>query len=288
MDETNCLVPGSATDRVIILTSSQGTNCDAAKDVYVGYLSFLSALRLSLSLYQFLLWRKREGRVAERTGKKRSRFPIVPSLSLISSVSIMMFTILTSLNIANSNNGVPVILYTLYFIPVSLQGMIMHRRIVRLGAKIIPLSKANLSAIGNRAILSSLSDVPWWFVWIVRISHVVELLMFISGVFVAPLIAPSYVPVQIIEASLAYLGLAVIGLSVGHSQRVVSAINKCLAPGENIQLRKDSENAVRSLRMQQIGPAIMCVLGGSLHLLIAAAVVPMNYMYVDHFRRINR
>jgi hypothetical protein len=275
MDPTNCS-SGTSSDRVILLPYSN--DCTANFQIHVGMLSALSAVRIMVTCFQFRYWRAREIKLAEKSGKTRRRIPLLPMLSMASCVALVLFTVLTTMNIANSSNVLALLLFVLFIVPVSLQGTVLYRRIVKLGARIIPLSKTSLDKIGNSSAMISLTQLPWWLKPLVILGRVLNIILLITGLILSPLLAPSNTPVIITFTLLAIFTLIVVGLSVGQLQRVILAIKSCANISDSGTLRQDLDRAVNTLRAMQIGPFVTCTPAFILYLLSAATVIPVTYM----------
>src|SRR4051812_17607841 len=101
MDVTGCSF-GYATDGIFLYESDYvPLSCEANLIVFVVIFSALSIFRAGISVWQFKLWFRRERQRTRLTGKKRTRLPIFPLLSAIQAIVLILYTILTSFNVAN-------------------------------------------------------------------------------------------------------------------------------------------------------------------------------------------
>ena len=156
MDTTNCS-QGYATDQVLLYGEDfVPFSCGVNLGVYIGVFIVLTLLRGAMCTAQFSLWQSRENKLVARTGKRRSRWPILPLLSFLSFLMVGLFTILTSLNVANSSNGGSLMLLALFFLPLGITGIFISAKIINLGKKIIPLSTLKLDRGNNLSRLSGL------------------------------------------------------------------------------------------------------------------------------------
>jgi hypothetical protein len=281
MDSSNCSHESAATDRIMIIPFMLPTieeTCATNKYVYIGGMTVLTIVRCSFALFQFKLWRNREKKLAQRVGKKRGRIPIVPILSFVGSLALVLLTVLTSINIANSGNGIPTLLQGIINLAMYTQGLIMYKRIIELGARIIPLSKTTLTKIGNTKALVSLNQQPTWYRAVSYIVLATFGTIFISSIIVGPIIAPNYAQAQILAATSGIYTYIVVMLSIFHIQRIITAIKDCQTSDNNVQVSNDIKGAIRMLRIQQLGPAVVCVVCVIVYILVVIKVILMSYL----------
>ena len=149
---------GFATDRVFMYGSDFiPGKCDASLALFTTVLSLMSIIRCIVAGMQYKVWRTRERHMEQRTGKRRSRWPVLPATSLFQATALAAFTVLTSLDLANAENGISGVLLGLFYTPICFVGILIIMRLVRLGKRLIPLSKKQLadsssSAGGNQRV----------------------------------------------------------------------------------------------------------------------------------------
>ena len=97
---------------------------------------------MTICLAKFICSVKRTATWFERkhSGQNRGRWPIPPAVSIFASVAYFVLFTLTGLNIVNVFNGVTFSLFSLCFISISFDYLMMLLKLVRLGQKIIPMS----------------------------------------------------------------------------------------------------------------------------------------------------
>lgn len=259
MDRTNCS-EGYASDRVMLYGDDfVPFSCNVSLAVYIGVFVTLTLIRGTMCLVQFRLWIVRERRVQVRTGKKRNRLPLLPLLSCFSFSCLAVFTILTSTNVANSSNGAPLMILTLFFFTLSVTGIFMAMRIINLGKKIIPLSMVKLDNERNNPRLSQLEKSTGFLklifvleIVVIAISPITAFVGLFSPVFSTFQIAVVCYPIQNV----------LIGCGVGYQyQRVIKAIQACeFSNSQGVVIGRNHQNinrAVKKLQFQQLS-LILC------------------------------
>ena len=150
MDQFNCTY-GRFTDRLLVFNKPIG---DCSQDVaaWLTVAITILVLRIALAFVQIQVWmeRERKNKDSKQPKIQKSRWaggrrlPIVPAFSVIETIGEILFVSLGSANIANTENGA-----SLFLLMVACAGLhvilcVGSYRIVRLGRKLVPISRGAL------------------------------------------------------------------------------------------------------------------------------------------------
>jgi hypothetical protein len=142
MNTTNC-PPYLATDEIL---SIQWTpeSCDMSVIAYLTLMILLLSVRCMGWLTSVRYWRKRQAIMLKAAGDQRMkaqrRLPIVPAVSAVMQILWMTFLILTATDVGNNQNGIPAAFWGTLIMLWGFSAVSMVRRLISLGAKLIPLS----------------------------------------------------------------------------------------------------------------------------------------------------
>jgi hypothetical protein len=193
MDREGC-GEGLATDHVMLYENDwTPLSCGVSFAFYVSYFTVITFLRLLVTLAQLQMWRDREHRInktrAASAGKRR-RLPVVPFLSFVSFFAMLLFTILTSTNVATGANGGPAFLLGLLYFPVAVQAFILMSRVGRFGKRLIPKTKTQMQ---ERAIVLNTTTT---FLRVIQLNLILATLIASTSYF-AGLFSPVYITFQL-------------------------------------------------------------------------------------------
>jgi hypothetical protein len=251
MDTTFCPA-GMATDRVMLYGSDViAFSCDVPIANYVVPFALMSVIRCMVTAFQIKLW-LRKGRQAKSSSRRqKTRIPALPALSMLTSFFLILFTILTSLNIANTLNGGSLLIMALFFLPFSLGFPMFIHRVIKLGQKIIPLANVKFDEDdAKRKILADLSQY--------RIPMRITVFLLTIAILMTPIAAlaglgvHSFVVFQV--AASGYIAQDVL-IGVGFTyqyERVISAVKICgLTSLQSPERRSQIQKAINRLRLHQ-------------------------------------
>lgn len=286
MNTWNC-PPGYATDELIILPAHyahSNNTCTVYLPVYTTLFSLLTAFRTLLSYMQIHIWmsKNKTSSVSDKQGhgggrRKKKRLPIVPSFGILTSVSLLLFTILTSQNIANSSNNGSAALICFFFIPTFVAIHFSVTRIITLGKKLIPLSQATLELTNEPSKIQKLDErTPF-----IHFLHFVANITFITNpisILIFGFIFPgNYVPVALGFACYMFQCFLMTSGFVYQYQRVIRAIKTIQLINLPSSQRPAVNNAVKRLRQQQVVYTVIGSLGTAVWFAPVFKLVPFSW-----------
>ena len=230
MDQTGC-PQGLASDHVMLYGNDFiPGSCDVSIAFYIGYFSCLCVFRGMVSLLQFKIWLHRERALKQKYGRNRKRLPIVPMLSLVTSISLILFVVLTSTNVANGGNGVPTFLLGLFYFPLALESIMILVKMVRVGRNLIPLSKLGMNGTNTpdavERELANLSRATS-ALRVIFGSHILVTFTTPISFFVGLFVPSSYVTFQVGALGYAFQDLFLASGYCYQYERVIRAIRAC-------------------------------------------------------------
>lgn len=286
MNPTNCPY-GRASDQVMLYGPYfVPDSCSVNLTVYGFFFGSLVIVRVMITLVQFRLWYLRRMQQQEKGAHSRKKkmirlsFPLFPVLSTISSLSLFLFTLLTALDIAHAGNNGAASLFCIYFIPFIISTMLGMRRLIQLGAKIIPLSKATLrQQHGDEdrdKVFAKLTEADV-FLKLSLIVPVAILIVIPLSVLIFGFIFPaSFAPLQVCFACIV-LGQLCFGAGASYQiHRVLQAVNR------SVDFSKNPEQiigALRKLHAQQIIAVVFGVFCGPCTTLLITIPVVKPYWW---------
>src|SRR5204863_403799 len=140
--------PGLAMDQTF-LANFAGV-CDTEIAVFEGVMSALVILRFICALLVWNDWWSRKKAFTRRTADVRdkqewnNRIPFIPILSSSMAVVWLLVLILVRFNQSNFLNGVSTFLWAFVFDGYAAYSLMFQRRLIKLGRKIIPISRAKI------------------------------------------------------------------------------------------------------------------------------------------------
>jgi hypothetical protein len=282
MDTTGC-PPGFASDHVFMYgTDFIPLSCNVPIAFFTTFFVVLCLIRVFINYIQIRTWLQRERKLQEKTGVSRRRIPIVPITSLIATISLVLYTILVSVNIANSRNGLPFLFLAILYLPMASTATFLMFRLVRLGKQLIPLGRAKLERLGagesGEEKLAELGRFNTILKFCISI-HI----MATAGTPIAALVNLSYPVYETFQvACVCYATQDIIIASgiVYQYQRVIWAIQSCRygAETQTSNQRNDVKRAVFRLRMQQVMLLLLCPFAAIIWILNATrAVLPFYW-----------
>jgi hypothetical protein len=163
MDQFNCSFM-YFTDSIMRYNAQSGKECDQSVIAWVVLGTLIVAARIYASIWHFQIWRAREQDRMQKqieSGAKtpgrlrndkslifRTRLPIVPLLSFMEALSQLCFFIVVSLNVASTRDGSSGFAISIIMIFSHLIAYVYLRRMVKLGRRLVPLSRKKLAS-GN-------------------------------------------------------------------------------------------------------------------------------------------
>lgn len=253
MNTTGCPL-NYATDQVMLYGNDlKLTACDVFLPVYHGLFGSLTAVRVLVSLYLLRKWFERR-RAQIRNGKTRQRFPVFSGTLFLAGLVLCLFTILTSFNLVNSSNNGSATLLCLFYFPSILVGYLSMNRVLRLGKRIIPLSKTSI-------IRDKITTQSERFNALEKMDLIIRILFFIIyAIFLMNVLAMlvfgfifqgSFIPVQIGFFSYAAMDI-LIGLGLAYQyQRVIWAISSIDSGIPSSNSRDEIYKVIRRMRWIQ-------------------------------------
>ena len=296
-----------ATDEVV-LKQGHAVACAVFLPLYIGLFATLSAVRTLGWVLQIKVWKERymvkaattpnyqgamsyEGGgqtyspAASPSSKRTRRLPIIPAFHILAVVSIILFTVLTPLGIANSGNNVTIALISLYFLPSFVNAHIAFLRIVKLGKNIIPLSVTSLDVRRNTQVFSRL-DKKSKFLNFVRFALILSYWMNLIAIFVFGFIFPGhYAPVAVgFSCYIFQCAMMVCGLDYQYERliRAVRAFQKnsngaVVNSSQETQQNSAVNKSIKRFRLHQITFFILGLGGGLVWLFPTTTLVPFDW-----------
>jgi hypothetical protein len=277
MDRSFC-PDGLATDGLMLYEGDfRPGSCEVNLGAFLGTYICLVIFRWMLCAAQFKLWKDRERRYFEKTKKVRRRLPVLPLLSILSSSILTIFVALTSTNVANSRNGAPGFLLAMFYIPLEAQVLMNMIRIVNLGKKLIPMSRATVdgSYVASSPRLDDLGNATA-LQKVLFVLYVLGMMLTVAS-GIASLVAHVYVPFQVLIMTLMLNGFLLSIILGVQYQRVINAVQDMHRAARNLVVNKDKahdiEAAIQKLRFQQLAAVVLGSLTSIMWILNVTRVV---------------
>ena len=145
MNPANCSVLFRSDN--ILLYEAPPDLCEIPVLAYAFLTSILIVGRISVAAMSWRIWRAKylkRSQTGNRFPQQRNRLPIQPSLYTSSCVIQLLFFILAGLDVISSRNGTTGVLYWIWSVIIAIQCLLYLRKIVHLGIRIVPLTKAHV------------------------------------------------------------------------------------------------------------------------------------------------
>jgi len=192
MDRTNCS-DGLFTDSIMLYSDVTG-KCTQSIAAWLTVSISVLLCRVFLTAWHFHLWFKRKQHLAAKSApvsKPRTpygclgqqRFPVNPSLSLCEMLFEVLFVVLVSANVASTRDGSSAFLVGTFIFCNNAIGLISVRRMVKLGSKLIPISKGALTkrALQKHGYISNFNLAMYLLYYPAAICCLSALLTFFLG-----------------------------------------------------------------------------------------------------------
>lgn len=274
MDTTGC--PESYATDISFEPPTPYSQCSTYLPTFWGIVSTFAILRFIAFVKQTMNWR-----AVNKRQSRKGRLPVAPGLSLIFVFFYSLLLLLAGLNIVNVNNGVSFTLYSLAFIPYALTCSLILFRTVRLGAKIIPLSRdmglvdRNLHKFGH----------------VGKLLVAFQVFSIVLSSFALIVLSPIF-PEQhdlLGKLGFAFKGAFQLTFNLGlivQFQRCIRVIQKTEAATKDIQAaipkekKRNLSQATRAMRNRQIGSVISFFFAGGLFWLLTGKALPWSFFWV--------
>jgi hypothetical protein len=291
MDAAGCTSLLFATDNVFV--SHPGDVCKTPTLAFIFVFVALVICKFFVNGMAWRLWFARQ-KAGARLREFRNRLPIVPVLSAILCCLYLLLFLLTVTNVANASNGGATALYSIMFSIWGVSGLLLVKKLVRLGRRLIPLARSpsvllqvqSMSstvppeAFENRLRLLDTFDSVMKVVVFIQLS-----LLLVASVIACTigLIDPQGVWSRIVFGLIGCFGSMLFLLLHYHLERIVQAASFFLSSIDTSR-RNDEvtgiERLIRNMRMSQLlwfstGTAMAIP-----HLLIAANILPPHWYIV--------
>jgi hypothetical protein len=156
MNTNNCPT-NWATDEIFLCEPYIANPCSANVTAYIVAGSVLTGIRVLVLIQQYITWNTREqnkkhqnpnhnfNNTTNPNGKIIKRnLPVVVIMGLLTILLFILILVLTSYNMVSCKNGTSGLLLGIFFLPLNVSAALWSNRIIRLGRKLIPLSKMQL------------------------------------------------------------------------------------------------------------------------------------------------
>jgi len=247
---------GLATDESLVAPSAL---CDTSLLAYDLLFGIFFGIRGLATVFQWTDWfRRRRAFLKKNTNARdtkrwRYRLPVGPVIGTICALAWLLIIILVRMNVANASNGAAFCLWMIGAISYMSTAAMFMRRIVRLGKRIIPMSKVNLDKLvkqdqsqNGSSRFDSLGTYDT-FLRIVVVAMAVEFAsMFVNGIVLSLVLPGEFAILQISYASVAALLFTVAIALTYQLQRVYLCVIGCAMFGESSR-----GPVVQKLRSQQ-------------------------------------
>jgi len=284
MNPSACTTANYADDQLLLFSLT--VQCQVYMPAYYATWSVLIAARLVLMGIQFRVWRNREAKRKVTSNQKhhKHRLPLVPVLSMITTLLTVLMFALGAADIVNQYNGASFFLLGGFCLTVSIPGIFLLVRLVKLGGNVFR-SKGSSSqnfASDEQARLSRFD----WFLGIMFALCICSILQF----FVVFVLFPLEYPGHVVLAQIGFSAMAQLIFLCGvcviwQIERVIRAVRMhqieaqaMFANAEKTQV----DIALSNLRRQQAASLIFLpeAIFWALH---ASLVMPMTwYWLVEH------
>jgi hypothetical protein len=281
MDTHSC-PPNYATDQIFICSTSTPPLCNANLTSYIVTLVIFIICRIGLTIRQYQIWSMREklhsGNTHHQSGLTRrnnKRKPVVVFISIITITLLILFTILTSLNVVGCYNGTSGIILCLYFFPLKIAAALYSDRITRLGRTLIPLSKAQLTLDAKQeTTLAKPDSVLYVLNVLIKSQWLVEA---VALIIVAPIFPGNFIPL-----SVGFYSYGIMAIMVAMSW--AWQLNRLIVVAKTAQHRDNDNGRVNSaimlLRNQQFFVFLICSGFGLLWIMIGTQILTFSYIVV--------
>jgi hypothetical protein len=196
-------------------------------------------------------------------------------ISMITVLMLILFTILTSLNIVGCFNGTSGIMLYIYFFPLTIAAVLYGSRITRLGRSLIPLSKAQLTLDDKQE--SKLAK-PDTILFILNfIGQIQWLIQPTALVITAPIFPGDFTPLSV---SFYSYGIMDIAMSIAWAWQ----LNRLITVAKTAQNRNNDGNrinsAIKLLRNQQFFVFVPGTGYGVLWIMLGTGILSFSYIMV--------